>query len=68
MEVLSLYDLSDAEILVRVAITITGDQTDATAIQTDERNKEVIFKNFAPFRECITDAKNLNLQIDNAKN
>ena len=68
MIVLSLYDFSDAEILVRVAITITGDQTDATAIQTDERNKEVIFKNFAPFRECITDAKNLNLQIDNAKN
>ena len=47
------------------AITITGAGTDDAAKQTDERNKEVIFKNCAPFNDCISE-KN-NTQVDNEK-
>ena len=45
----SLYDYSDAYILVKGRITITREGSDAAAIQADERNKEVIFKNCALF-------------------
>ena len=51
--------------LVSGAITITGAGTDDAAKQTDERNKEVIFKNCAPFNDCISE-KN-NTQVDNEK-
>ena len=44
----SLYDYSDVYILVEGTITITGGD-DAAARQADKRNKEVVFKNCAPF-------------------
>ena len=61
----NLYDYSDAYILVSGTITITGAGADDSEKQADERNKGVIFKNCAPFIECISNIN--NTQIDNAK-
>ena len=57
----SLCDYSDAYILVKGKITITG----AAARQTDERDKGVAFKNCAPFVICISQIN--NTEIDNCK-
>ena len=46
-------------------ITITGAGADAAARQADERDKGLIFKNFAPFINCKTEIN--NTEIDNAK-
>ena len=46
-----------------VAITEAG--TDDTAKRLDERNKGIIFKNCAPFTDCISEI--YSTQIDNAK-
>ena len=54
----SLCDYSDAYILVKGKITITGAGDDATAKQADERDKGVAFKNCAPFRNCISEINN----------
>ena len=61
----SLCDYSDAYILVKGMITITGRGADAAARQADERDKVVIFKNCAPFTNCISEIN--NTQIDNTK-
>ena len=61
----SLCDYSDAYILVKGKITNAGAGNDAAARQADERNKGVVFKNCAPFINCIS--KINNTQIDNAK-
>ena len=61
----SLCDYSDAYILVKGKITIAGAGRDAAARQADERNKGVIFKNCAPFINCLSEIN--NTQIDNAK-
>ena len=61
----SLCDCSDAYILVKGKITIAGAGADRAARQADERNKGVIFKNCAPFINCISEIN--NTQIDNAK-
>ena len=61
----SLCDYSDAYILVKGKITITGAGDDAAARQADERDKGVAFKNCAPFTNCITEIN--NTQIDNCK-
>ena len=61
----SLCDYSDAYILVKGAITITGAGADAAARQADERDKGVAFKNCAPFINCISEIN--NTQVDNAK-
>ena len=60
-----LCDYSDAYILVKGKITIAGAGADAAARQADERNKGMIFKNCAPFINCISEIN--NTQIDNAK-
>ena len=60
-----LCDYSDAYILVKGKITIAGAGNDAAARQADERNKGVVFKNCAPFINCISEIN--NTQIDNAK-
>ena len=60
-----LYDYSDAYILVKGRISITGAGYNAAARQTDERNKGVIFKNCTPCTNCISEIN--NTQIDNAK-
>ena len=64
----SLCDYSDAYILVKGRITITGAGHDAAARQADERNKGVIFvifKNCAPFTNCKSEIN--GTEIDNAK-
>ena len=61
----SLCDYSDAYILVKGRITITGAGADAAAKQADERNKGVIFKNCALFINCKSEL--INTEIDNVK-
>ena len=61
----SLCDYSDAYILIKGKITITGAGDDAAARQADEGDKGVAFKNCAPFNNCISEIN--NTQIDNAK-
>ena len=61
----SLCDYSDAYILVKRKITITGTGDDDAARQADKRDKGVAFKNCAPFTNYMSE-KN-NTQIDNAK-
>ena len=51
--------------LVKGKITITGEGDDTAARQADKRNKEVVFKNYAPFSDCISEIN--NTQVDNAK-
>ena len=60
-----LCDYSDAYILVSGTVTINGAGDDGNAKRTDERNKGVIFKNCAPFTNCISNIN--NIQIDNAE-
>ena len=48
----SLCDYSDAYILVKGKITVTGTGDNAASIQADERGKGVAFKNCAPC-QCI---------------
>ena len=61
----SLCDYSAAYIFVKGTITIVGAGDDAAARQTDERDKGLIFKNCAPFTNCISEI--INTQVDNAK-
>ena len=61
----SLCDYSDTYILVKGTITITGAGDDAAARQADEKDKGVVFKNCAPFTNCISEIN--NTQVDNAK-
>ena len=61
----SLYNYSDLYILVKGRMTITGAGADAAARQPDERDKGVIFKNYAPFINCKSERN--NTEIDNAK-
>ena len=61
----NLCDYSDAYILVSGTITITTESADDAAKRLDERSKGVIFKNYVPFTECISNVN--NTQIDNAK-
>ena len=61
----SLCDYSDAYILDKGKITITGEGDNAADRQADERDKGVAFKNYAPFTNCISEIN--NTQIDNAK-
>ena len=56
----SLYDYNNAYILIKGTMTITGAGTNAAARQADERNKRVMFTNFAPFI-------NRKTEIDNSK-
>ena len=60
----SLCDYSDAYILVKGNITVNN--TAAAGAAANNTNKKVIFKNCAPFTNCISEIN--NTQIDNAKN
>ena len=52
-------------ILIKGTITVTGRGADQAARQADERNKGVIFKNYVPLIDCMTE---INMtEIDNAK-
>ena len=59
----NLCDYSDAYILVKGNISVNN--TAAAAADPNNRNKKVIFKNCAPFTNCIS--KINNTQIDNAE-
>ena len=48
----SLCDHSDAYILVKGRITITGAEVDDAARQEDEGDKGAVFTNFFPFIIC----------------
>ena len=61
----SLSNYSDAYILVKGRITITGGETDAAARRVYETIKRVIFKNCSQFINCKS--KINNTEIDNAK-
>ena len=54
----SLCDYSDAYILVIGKQTITGAGDDAAARETDERDKGVASKDWAPFTNCISEINN----------
>ena len=57
----SLCDYSDAYILVKGNMTVNNTTADGAAAN----NKKVIFKNGAPFTNCIS--KTNNTEIDNAE-
>ena len=59
-----LYDYSDTYILVQGNITVNNTAADGAAANNTTEN--VIFKNYAPFTNCIREIN--NTQIDNAKN
>ena len=59
----SLCDYSDAYILVKGTVSINN--TAAAGAAANNTNKKVIFKNCAPFTNCISEIN--NTQIDNAK-
>ena len=59
----SLCDYSDAYILVKGTISVNN--TAAAGAGANNINKKVIFKNCAPFNNCISEIN--NTQIDNAK-
>ena len=59
----SLCDYSDAYILVKGIITVN--ETAAANADANTTNKKVIFKNCAPFTNCISEIN--NTQVDNAK-
>ena len=57
----SLCDYSDAHILVKGKITITGGRDHAAARQADERDKGVAYKNCAPCTTCKSDINNVEI-------
>ena len=59
----SLYDYSDAYILVKGTISVNNTAAQDAAVNNN--NKKVIFKNCAPFTNCMSEIN--NTQIDNAK-
>ena len=59
----NLCDYSDAYILVKGNMSVSNTAAEGAAV--NNTNKKVIFKNFAPFTNCIS--KMNNTQIDNAE-
>ena len=59
----SLCDYRDTYILVKGNITVNNTAADGAA--ANNTNKKVIFKNFAPFTNCIS--KTNNTQTDNTE-
>ena len=59
----SLCDYSDAHILFKGTITVAD--TSAAGAAANNTNKRVIFKNCAPFTNCIREIS--NTKVDNAK-
>ena len=58
-----LSDYSDLYILVKVTITVPITVAESPAV--NNANKKVIFKNFYPFADCITEIN--NTQVDDAE-
>ena len=51
--------------LLKETITVLEAGANATTRKTDRNNKQAIFKNCAPFTDCITEIN--NTQVDNTK-
>ena len=62
----NLCDYADAYILIKRTIIITGSWNDDATKRADERDKDVTFKDCAPFTRCISRINNTD--IDNAHN
>ena len=60
-----LCDYSEAYIFIKGTIIITRAENYNAGIRLDGRRKGVIIKIFSPFKECIGEIN--NTQIDNAK-
>ena len=59
----SLCDYGDVYTLVKRTITVDG--TPPADVDANDTNKKVIFKNCAPFADCVSEIN--NTKIDNAK-
>ena len=59
----SLCDYSDVYILAKGTITVHNTAT--TDADANNTNKKIIFKNFSPFTNCISEIN--DTQVDNAK-
>ena len=59
-----LYDYGDAYILVSRTVTITGAEAEAAPKRANQRNRGVIFKNCAPFTECMSTINNTHIDND----
>ena len=59
----TLCDYSDTHILVTGTITVPN--TTAAGVAVKNTNEKVIFKNCAPFTDCITEIN--NTQVDDAQ-
>ena len=62
----SLCDYNDAYICVKGIITVPKTSAAAAATAANNTKKIVIFKNFIPFTDCISEIN--NTQVDDAKN
>ena len=60
----SVCDYTNAYILASGTIIITVELADNNAKRADERDKQVLFKNYVLFTDCIDELD--NTQIDNA--
>ena len=60
----SLCDYGDAYILVKGTITVNN--TAAAFANANNTSKKVIFKNYVPFTDCISEIN--NTPVDNAEN
>ena len=58
-----LCDYSDTYIHVKGIISVNN--TASADANANDTNKKVVFKNFAPFTNCISEIN--NAQVDNAK-
>ena len=59
----SLCDYCDTYILVKRTITAVEQGADTAAIAANKNNKQIIFKNCAPFTDCVSEMN--NTQVDN---
>ena len=60
-----LCNYSDDYIITSRTRTINGEGADDDSKQADERDKELVFKSFVPFTDCISQIN--NAQVDIAK-
>ena len=60
----SSCNYSDAYVIAKGIITVTEAEADDAAWAADRKNKQVIFKNCAPFTGCITEINSTQVDID----
>ena len=60
----SSCNYSDAIVLPKGIITVIEAEADDAAWAADRKNKQVIFKNCAPFTGCITEINSTQVDID----